>query len=83
MARWLLLQLNHGKYPELDAHLFSEQQSREIWSPQTIIPTGDRPGPLAALNTIFPLTVWDGFCGTITGTNWLVTGEAFSDLSRR
>jgi len=53
MAKWLLLQLNHGKYPEREAYLFSEQQSREMWSSQTIIPTGDRPGPLAALRDNF------------------------------
>ena len=53
MAKWLLLQLNHGKYLERDGRLFSEQRSREMWSPQTIIPTGDSSGSLAALKHNF------------------------------
>ncbi len=53
MAKWLLLQLNQGKYLDRDARLFSEHQSGEMWSPQTIIPTSERPGPLAALKHNF------------------------------
>jgi CubicO group peptidase (beta-lactamase class C family) len=51
MSKWLLLQLNHGKFPDRDARLFSEAASREMWSPQTILPTGGEhiTGPLAAL----------------------------------
>jgi len=36
MARWMLLQLNHGKFPESDKRLFTEQRSQEMWSAQTI-----------------------------------------------
>jgi len=44
MSRWLMLQLNRGKFPDSDAHLFSEQQSREMWSAQTILPIRERTG---------------------------------------
>jgi CubicO group peptidase (beta-lactamase class C family) len=53
MAKWVTLQLNRGKFPNSDARLFSERQSREMWSAQTILPAGERPGPLAALNSKF------------------------------
>jgi CubicO group peptidase (beta-lactamase class C family) len=53
MAKWITLQLAHGKFPNSDARLFSEAQSREMWSSQTILPTGERSGPLAALNAKF------------------------------
>lgn len=53
MTKWLLLQLNHGKFPNSDTRLFSERQSREMWSAQTILPAGERPGPLAALSAKF------------------------------
>src|SRR5229473_3986672 len=53
MAKWVALQLNRGKLPNSDARLFSERQSREMWSAQTILPAGERPGPLAALSSKF------------------------------
>ena len=53
MAKWVTLQLNRGKYPNRDGRLFSEAQSREMWSPQTILRTGERTGPLAALSAKF------------------------------
>lgn len=38
LSKWVLLQLNEGKYgPELKESLFSKQVHREMWSPQTII----------------------------------------------
>ena len=40
MAKWLLLQLNHGKLPGREERIFSERQSREMWSAQTILPIG-------------------------------------------
>src|SRR6266446_8804700 len=46
MARWMILQLNHGKLPESDKRLFTEQRSQEMWSAQTILPTRERSGPL-------------------------------------
>lgn len=53
MGQWLLLQLNRGKLPNSDKRLFSEAQSREMWTPQTILPTNESTGPLAPLNHNF------------------------------
>jgi CubicO group peptidase (beta-lactamase class C family) len=53
MAKWIQLQLNRGKFPGSDARLFSEAQSREMWSAQTILPTNDTPEPLAGLKPNF------------------------------
>ena len=53
MAKWMLLQLNRGKFPDREGRLFSEKQSREMWSPQTILPIRDNPGATAALNPSF------------------------------
>ena len=53
MAKWVTLQLARGKFPNRDARLFSEARSREMWSAQTILPAGERPGPLAALSSKF------------------------------
>jgi CubicO group peptidase (beta-lactamase class C family) len=38
MARWLLLQLNHGRIPGTDTQLFSEKSAEAMWTQQTIIP---------------------------------------------
>lgn len=53
MAKWVQLQLNRGKFADRDARLFSDQQSREMWSPQTILPVNDPPAALAGLKTNF------------------------------
>lgn len=53
MARWVTLQLNRGKFSDRDARLFSEKQSREMWSGQTLLPINDPPPPLAALKPNF------------------------------
>jgi CubicO group peptidase (beta-lactamase class C family) len=58
MAKWVQLQLNHGKFTdrdgtEKDGHLFTEQRSKEMWTPQTILPTNDLPQPLAGLKANF------------------------------
>ncbi len=37
LSKWVILQLNHGKYGE-DKQLFSENVHEEMWTPQTIIP---------------------------------------------
>jgi CubicO group peptidase (beta-lactamase class C family) len=52
MARWLIAQLNHGAIGE-GSRLFSERQSREMWSAQTILPVSDPPPHLAPLRTNF------------------------------
>jgi CubicO group peptidase (beta-lactamase class C family) len=36
MARWLLIQLAHGKLPESDQRLFSEAAHEEMWTPVTL-----------------------------------------------
>lgn len=53
MAKWVQLQLNHGKFMDRDGRLFSELQSKEMWSAQTILPVGDPPPPLAGLKASF------------------------------
>jgi CubicO group peptidase (beta-lactamase class C family) len=53
MAKWVQLQLNHGKLADYNSRLFSERQSKEMWSPQTILPIGDPPPPLAGLKANF------------------------------
>lgn len=53
MAKWLLLQLNHGKFLDREGRLFSERDSREMWTPQTILPTPEASGPLAGLRSNF------------------------------
>lgn len=54
MAKWLLLQLNRGKFLDREGRLFSERQSQEMWSPQTILQVNsDISGPLRALSPHF------------------------------
>ena len=53
MAKWITLQLARGKFPNSEQRLFSEAQSREMWTPQTILPIAERPEPLAALRAKF------------------------------
>jgi CubicO group peptidase (beta-lactamase class C family) len=53
MAKWVLLQLNRGKFVDREDRLFSEERSQEMWSPQTILPINDPPPPLAALKAKF------------------------------
>ena len=48
MARWLQIQLAHGKLPGGgDKRLFSEAQAAEMWAPVVIMPEGKLPGALA------------------------------------
>jgi CubicO group peptidase (beta-lactamase class C family) len=53
MAKWVQLQLNRGKFIDHDGRLFSEQQSKEMWSPQTILPIGKYVPALAGLKPAF------------------------------
>ena len=63
MAKWVIVQLDNGliRAGSTDAaagqqqqrRLFSAKQSREMWSPQTIIPINDPPPQLAALRPNF------------------------------
>ncbi len=38
MARWLLIQLAHGKLPEGDGRLFSEEAHTQMWTPVVLQP---------------------------------------------
>jgi CubicO group peptidase (beta-lactamase class C family) len=53
IAKWMILQLDRGKLAGGDARLFSEAASREMWSPQTIVPIRENPPPLEALQPRF------------------------------
>lgn len=43
MSKWVITQLNSGKYGIDNKVLFSEKQHNEMWAPQTIIPTNTTP----------------------------------------
>jgi CubicO group peptidase (beta-lactamase class C family) len=52
LAKWMIAQLGRGAYS--GGRLFSEAQSKEMWSPQTILPIADLPkGAPAALKPMF------------------------------
>ncbi|HEX8984565.1 MAG TPA: serine hydrolase [Bryobacteraceae bacterium] len=55
MAKWMIAQLNRGAYG--GGRLFSAAQSKEMWSPQTIMPVEPLPAgasaPLAAIQPNF------------------------------
>jgi CubicO group peptidase (beta-lactamase class C family) len=53
MAKWIMLQLNHGKFPGREGRLFSEAQSHEMWTAQTLTPISTADSPLAALRPKF------------------------------
>jgi CubicO group peptidase (beta-lactamase class C family) len=55
LTRWMLAQLARGAIPGGDGtkRLFSEKQSREMWSAQTVLPLGEPTRPLAALHPNF------------------------------
>lgn len=42
LSKWVILQLNHGKY-ESNKTLFSETQQKEMWTSQTILPNTPMP----------------------------------------
>ena len=46
LAKWMIAQLNEGELPG-KTRLWSEEQSREMWMPQTIIRVGKPTGALA------------------------------------
>jgi len=46
MARWLEVQLGRGLDPRTNTRLFSAEQSREMWTAQTLIPVAPNPKPL-------------------------------------
>ena len=42
-ARWLLIQLGHGKLPDGDGRLFSEAAHEQMWKPVLLQPNRPRP----------------------------------------
>ena len=53
VARWIELQLGRGLDPRTNVRLFSEAQSREMWSPQTLIPVSPNPKSLVLAQSNF------------------------------
>lgn len=50
LARWLAIQLGHGRLPgepEGGRRLFSADASREMWTPQVLVPIAQFPEPVA------------------------------------
>lgn len=43
MTRWLLIQLAHGKLPESDGRLFSEEAQQQMWKPVVLRPVDPLP----------------------------------------
>jgi CubicO group peptidase (beta-lactamase class C family) len=51
MAKWMNVQLAHGKLPD-GKHLFSEEQANEMWSPVVVVPPSEfkLPKSMAAMS---------------------------------
>ena len=52
MAKWLALQLAHGKLPD-GMHLFSEEAHAAMWAPVVLQPTDKRPDTLKLTEPLF------------------------------
>ena len=48
IARWIQIQLAHGRLPDGGGRLFSDAASKEMWTPQTLIPIPEAPPAAAA-----------------------------------
>jgi CubicO group peptidase (beta-lactamase class C family) len=53
MARWLLIQLDHGELPGHSGRLFSEDAHRQMWKPMVLQPVPELPEPLKATQPMF------------------------------
>jgi CubicO group peptidase (beta-lactamase class C family) len=57
LAKWMIVQLDAGVLRDAEGkergRLFSAASSREMWSPQTILPISDPPPPIAATRPNF------------------------------
>jgi CubicO group peptidase (beta-lactamase class C family) len=53
MAKWIIVQLNHGKIPDTETRIFSEKASREMWSQQMVVPIDASPEELKNLQPHF------------------------------
>ena len=55
MSRWLLTQLGRGKIPGSDKRLFTEEQSKEMWTGAVITPTPRYPAEFAVAQSHYNL----------------------------
>jgi len=53
MARWLLIQLDHGELPGHSGRLFSEAAQRQMWKPMVLQPVAELPEPLKPIQPLF------------------------------
>jgi CubicO group peptidase (beta-lactamase class C family) len=56
LANWMSVQLNHGTFTNAEGKqvkVFSEAQSKQMWTPQVLTPTPSYPGKLAAYSPKF------------------------------
>ncbi len=53
MARWLLIQLDHGELPGHSGRLFSEDAHRQMWKPMVLQPVPELPEPLKPTQPMF------------------------------
>ena len=53
MARWLLIQLDHGKIPGSNERLFSEAAHTEMWNPVVLMPVPKVPEALKLTQPMF------------------------------
>jgi len=81
LAKWVTVQLNHGDMGS--SRLFSEAQSKEMWSAQTIMPISDPPGgALAALRPNFSAYGLGWGLNDYRGKKMCLTRAALRDTSR-
>ena len=52
-ARWLRIQLDAGKLPDSDAHLFSAAAQEQMWNPVVLEPVSKAPPPLDVAQPLF------------------------------
>ena len=53
VAKWMIVQLDRGAIRGTDKRLFTEKQSKEMWTPHTIMPVGEPPKALTAMKPNF------------------------------
>ena len=53
MARWIVIQLDHGALPDDSGRIFSEAASREMWTPGVHMPISALPEPVEAATPQF------------------------------
>ncbi|HVP34635.1 MAG TPA: serine hydrolase [Steroidobacteraceae bacterium] len=53
MARWLMIQLDHGELPGHSGRLFSEGAQKQMWKPMVLQPVPQAPEPLKATQPNF------------------------------